>query len=137
MRFCGNCGSPLNIPAQKPATQLKELNLSQTIGAMVGTDLLERFHKAGLEAAGQRRNITVLFVDLSGYTRLSEKLEDETLYELIQEYIRLLTNDVYKYEVMVDKYTGDGLMALFGAPIAHENNAELAIRAAMYMNADV
>ncbi|MGE5224473.1 MAG: tetratricopeptide repeat protein [Omnitrophica WOR_2 bacterium] len=137
MRFCGNCGSPLDIPAQKPATQLKDHNLPQAIGAMTGTDLLERFHKAGLEAAGQRRNVTVLFVDLSGYTHLSEKLEDEVLYELIQQYIRLLTNDVYKFEGMVDKYTGDGLMALFGAPIAHENNAELAVRAALDMHADV
>lgn len=137
MHFCGNCGSPLNTPVHEPDIQLKEMNLPQTIGAMTGTDLLERFQKAGLEAAGQRRNVTVLFVDLSGYTHLSEKLEDETLYELIQQYIRLLTNDVYKYEGMVDKYTGDGLMALFGAPIAHENNAELAIRAALDMHVDV
>ncbi len=104
---------------------------------MTGSDLLERFRQAGLEASGQRRSVTILFVDLSSYTSLSEQLEDEELYSLVQKYIRLLVNDVYKYEGMVDKLTGDGLMALFGAPIAHENNAERAMRSAMDMMADV
>ena len=104
---------------------------------MTGSDLLERFRQAGLEASGQRRSVTILFVDLSGYTSLSEQLDDEELYSLVQKFIRLLVNDVYKYEGMVDKLTGDGLMALFGAPIAHENNAERAMRSAMDMMADV
>src|SRR5512142_788978 len=49
----------------------------------------------------------------------------------------MMVNDVYKYEGMVDKLTGDGLMALFGAPIAHENNAERALRCALEMMQDV
>jgi predicted ATPase/class 3 adenylate cyclase len=104
---------------------------------MMGADLLERFKKAGLEAAGQRRNVTVMFVDLSGYTQLSEQIDEEVLYELVQQFLQVLANDVYKYEGTVDKFTGDGLMALFGAPIAQENNAELALRAALDMHADV
>lgn len=104
---------------------------------MVGADLLERFRKAGLEASGQRRNVTVLFADLSGYTNLSTQTDSEDLYEFIQKFITLLANSVYKYEGMVDKFTGDGIMALFGAPIMHENNAELAVLAALDMQADV
>lgn len=104
---------------------------------MVGADLLERFRRAGLEAAGQRRNVTVLFADISGYTHLSEQMDSEDLYDLVQKFISILADDVYKYEGMVDKFTGDGLMALFGAPIAHENNAELAVRSAVDMLADV
>jgi adenylate cyclase len=104
---------------------------------MLGADLLERFRRAGLEAAGQRRNVTVLFVDLAGYTPLSERIDSEELYEVIQQFLNLLADDVYKYDGMVDKFTGDGLMALFGAPIGHENNAELAVRAALDMQADV
>ncbi len=104
---------------------------------MIGADLLERFRRAGLEAAGQRRNVTILFVDICGYTSLSRKIEAEELYELIRQFTERLAGSVYKYDGMVDKFTGDGLMALFGAPIAHENNAELAIRAALEMQADV
>lgn len=99
----------------------------------MGADLLERFHQAGLEAAGQRRNVTVLFTDLSGYTEMAGDLDNEDVFDLIQQYIRILINEVYKYEGIVDKLTGDGLMALFGAPIAHENNAERAVRAALDM----
>jgi adenylate cyclase len=130
MHFCGNCGEQLtaeNIVAKK--TVKKE----GAIQTMMGTGLLERFREAGLEASGQRRNVTVLFVDLSEYTTLSELLDTDLLYEIVQKYIRQLANTVYKYDGIVDKLTGDGLMALFGAPLAYENNAERAVRAAVDM----
>ena len=103
------------------------------IGMLIGSDLKERFLQAGLESAGQRRTVTVLFADLCDYTGLSGKIDDESLYEVIQLYIRMLAEKVYQFEGMVDKITGDGLMALFGAPIAHENPAERAVRAALEM----
>lgn len=134
MRFCGNCGTRLDTPA---STRLNPDASSANIGAMMGADLLERFQRAGLEAAGQRRNVTVLFVDITGYSQLARRLNDEDLYELIQRFLAVLAKDVYRYDGMVDKFTGDGLMALFGAPVAHENNAELAIRSALDMQADV
>ncbi len=163
MRFCGNCGSRLpetdllgdkgkvrtgplrleGMPEIPPGSAREyrqnpwEMVDRPNVGVMSGPDLVERFKRAGLEASGQRRSVTVLFVDLTGYTHLSEMLSDEVLYELIQKYIRVLADDVYKYEGMVDKFTGDGLMALFGAPIAHENNAERALRAALDMQEDV
>lgn len=133
MRFCGNCGTRLP-EAAAPVVPDKS---PERLGVMVGSDLLERFRQAGLEARGQRRNVTVLFVDLSGYTILAQQIDSEALYEIIQKYIHLLADDVYKYEGMVDKLTGDGLMALFGAPIAHENNVERAIHSALDMLEDV
>ncbi len=141
MRFCGNCGARLAassgllraaaLPDDSPVVSPEHL------GVLMGANLLERFRQAGLEAAGQRRNVTVLFADITGYTALSQRLDPEEVYEIIQQYSHLLASDVYKYEGMVDKFTGDGLMALFGAPIAHENNAERAVRAALDMQADV
>jgi predicted ATPase/class 3 adenylate cyclase len=123
------------LPAVEPIAEQESAN---GLGELVGADLLDRFRQAGLEAAGQRRQVTVLFVDLSGYTHLSEHLNDsEQLYELVQRCTKMFANAVYKYDGMVDKFTGDGLMALFGAPIAHENNAELAIRAALDMQSDL
>lgn len=106
-------------------------------GTMMGADLAERMRRAGMEAAGQRRNVTILFADISGFTALSERMDSEDLYALVQQYIRVLSNNVYKYEGVVDKITGDGLMAIFGAPISHENNAERAVRAALEMQSDL
>lgn len=131
MKFCGNCGTRLEVEAAKPPVMEA---LPERLGVMMGADLLERFRKAGLEASGQRRTVTILFADLTGFTPLSEKLEAENLYELLQQYIRMLAESVYKFEGMVDKLTGDGLMALFGAPIAQENSAEMASRAALDMH---
>jgi len=137
MRFCGNCGSRLPESPPPESAPAAPGFLPERLGAMVGADLLERFRQAGLEAAGQRRNVTVLFVDLASYTALSQRLDNEDTYDLIQQYIGLLAGSVYKYEGMVDKFTGDGLMALFGAPIAQEMHAEMAVRAALDMQADV
>jgi predicted ATPase/class 3 adenylate cyclase len=137
MRFCGNCGTRLAAADQPPVTANSELVIPDHIGVLMGSDLKQRFQQAGLEAQGQRRNVTVLFADLSDYTGLAEKMDSEDLYLLIKQVIRSLVEVVYKYEGMVDKIIGDGLMALFGAPIAHENNAERAVRTALEMQAEI
>ncbi len=139
MRFCGNCGARLAAaPAPPPApTAAPAAPSTKDLGTLIGADLLARFQQAGLEARGQRRNVTVLFADLSGFTSLSTRLDSEELYNLIRRYLQTLAQDVYKYEGIVDKFTGDGLMALFGAPIAHENNAELGVLASLDMLADM
>ena len=122
MRFCGNCGSRLSETLNSQATPLDStLEPMDNFGVLMGSDLKERFRQAGLESAGQRRNVTVLFADLCDYTGLAGIMDDEALYEVIQLYIRMLAEKVYQYEGMVDKITGDGLMALFGAPLAYEN----------------
>ena len=130
MRFCGNCGARLSEVAP---THQDPISSPGDLGVMMGADLIERFRVAGLQAAGQRRNVTVLFVDLTDYTRLAEEIDSEDLYDIIQQFINLLVAAVYKFDGMVDKIVGDGLMALFGAPIGHENNAELALRSALEM----
>ncbi len=142
MRFCGNCGSKLNGQTTSPdliipPAETPIINVPEQLGVVMGANLMERFRKAGYEATGQRRNVTVLFTDLSGYTEATRQLDNEVLYELIQDHIQLLVKQVYKYEGIVDKLTGDGLMALFGAPISYENNAERAVRAALDMQAEV
>jgi predicted ATPase/class 3 adenylate cyclase len=138
MRFCGNCGTRLADSPAPPAAKSSPAELiPEQLGITMGAGLLERFHQAGLEAAGQRRNVTVLFTDLSGYTELAGDLDNEDVFDIIQQYIQILINEVYKYEGIVDKLTGDGLMALFGAPIAHENNAERAVRAALDMQTSI
>lgn len=80
-----------------------------------------------------RKHVTVLFDDISGFTALSEKLDPEAVTDLMNGCLSRLADVVRKYEGHVDKFIGDCIMALFGAPIAHENDPELAIRAALEM----
>ncbi len=84
-------------------------------------------------AETERRPVTVVFVDASNFTAVSKKLDSEDVYLFIDEAMALLVDVVSEYDGTVDKFTGDGLMALFGAPIAHENDPERAVRAAWQM----
>jgi len=82
---------------------------------------------------GERREVAVLFADAVNFTRLSASLDAESVFNLINALLGRLVACVHRYGGLVDKFTGDGLMAIFGAPIAHENNAEMAVRAALDM----
>lgn len=108
MRFCGYCGARLSDPLP----------------------ILESRQRS------QIRHVTILFADLVGYTAAANRLDSEALYELVQQYTDLLSREVYKYEGVIDKMTGDGIMALFGAPVSYENNTERAVRAALDMQAN-
>ena len=81
----------------------------------------------------ERREVTVLFLDAVAFTQLSVSLDAEAVFSLINDLLSRLVACVHHYGGLVDKFTGDGLMAVFGAPIAHENDAELAVRAAIDM----
>jgi class 3 adenylate cyclase/tetratricopeptide (TPR) repeat protein len=82
---------------------------------------------------GERRTVTVLFVDAVGSTPLAEKLGEEEMYSLMREALSRMTEAVHRYEGHVATFTGDGMMALFGAPIAHEDSARRAVAAALRM----
>ena len=79
--------------------------------------------------------MTVLFADLSGYTAVAERMDPEAVKTLVERALRRLGDEVKRYGGTVDKYMGDNVMALFGAPVAHEDDAERAVRAALGMQA--
>ena len=81
----------------------------------------------------ERRITTVLFADLVGFTTLAEHRDPETVKRLIDSCFQLLVDDITSFGGRVDKILGDGILALFGAPVAHEDDAERAVRAAMRM----
>lgn len=85
------------------------------------------------ELHGERRRVTVMFADISGFTAMSEKLDPEEVRSLINLCFERLGNVVDRYDGHIDKFIGDEIMALFGAPVAHENDPERALRAALDM----
>jgi len=85
-------------------------------------------------AAEERRIVTVVFADLVGYTALSEHLDPERVKRLIDAAFERLITDINAFGGRVDKVLGDGIVALFGAPVAHEDDADRAIRAALQMH---
>jgi class 3 adenylate cyclase/tetratricopeptide (TPR) repeat protein len=82
----------------------------------------------------ERRTVTVLFADLSGYTSVAERLDHETVKVLIERCLNRFAEEVERYGGRVDKFIGDNVMAVFGAPVAHEDDPERAVRAAFGMH---
>ncbi len=85
--------------------------------------------------AGERKQVTVMFADISGFTPLSETLDPETVRDLVNGCFERLVPIIEHYDGTVDKFMGDSVMVLFGAPIAHENDPERALRTAVDMMA--
>src|SRR5680860_1825493 len=81
----------------------------------------------------ERRVVTVLFADLVGFTALSEHLDPERVKNLVDECFDRLATEVDAFGGQVDKVVGDAMVVLFGAPVAHEDDAERAVRAALRM----
>src|SRR4051794_21278626 len=81
--------------------------------------------------AAERRVVTVLFADIAGSTAIAEQLGPERSKFLVDEVVRLMADEVRDYDGTVAQLTGDGVLALFGAPLAHEDDAERAVRAAL------
>jgi len=90
-------------------------------------------HKPALAFEGERKLVTVMFADLSGFTALLEQLDPEAVRELVNACFDRLVPIIEKYEGTVEKFIGDEIMAIFGAPVAHENDPERALRTALEM----
>ena len=83
------------------------------------------------QGEAERRQLTVMFVDLVGSTELSERLDPEDLREVIRSYQNVVAGQVTRYEGHVAKFMGDGVLVYFGYPTAHEDDAERAVRAGL------
>jgi class 3 adenylate cyclase/tetratricopeptide (TPR) repeat protein len=84
-------------------------------------------------AAEERRTVTVLFADLSGYTSVAEQLDPEAVKGVVDRCLRRLADEVERFGGRIDKYIGDAVMAIFGAPLAHADDPERAVRAGLAM----
>jgi predicted ATPase/class 3 adenylate cyclase len=110
-KFCGECGAPLSAPVSDPQTELSSVQPR--------------------DAAGERRHLTVMFCDLVGSTEISARLDPEEFRELLADYHQAATEAIIRFGGHVAKYLGDGVMAYFGWPEAHDNDAERSVRAGL------
>ncbi len=93
--------------------------------------LAEKILGARANLDGERKQVTVLFADLMGSMDLAEQTDPEVWRGIMEHFFAILCDGVHRFEGTVDKFTGDGIMALFGAPVAHEDHAQRACWAAM------
>src|SRR5205085_8181696 len=113
-KFCMSCGTALAgdaPPAPAPAPVVASVDLPPE----------------------ERRQVTVVFADLSGYTAVAERMDPEAVKNFVDQALRRLGQEVDRFGGTVDKYIGDNVMAVFGAPVAHEDDVERAVRAALGM----
>src|SRR5205814_2724732 len=86
---------------------------------------------------GDRRRVTVLFSDIRNFTSLSEKLKPEAVVRLLNEYFATMVDVIFRNHGTLDKFLGDGLMVVFGAPIEDPKHEENAVRAALEMQQEI
>jgi len=95
--------------------------------------LAEKILNSRSALEGERKQVTVLFADVKGSMELGEKVDPEEWYRIMDRFFQILSDGVHRFEGTVDKFTGDGIMAIFGAPIAHEDHARRACYTALHL----
>lgn len=143
-RFCGHCGAPADAvppPAQPspsepaPAEPRSDRDVAEALRSFVHGQVATKLLESGGAFAEERRLVTALFADISGFTSLADRLDPEHLMEVIDPIIETMTNIVGKYDGYIEKFGGDALLALFGAPTAHDDDALRALLVAQEMHA--
>ncbi|MNI35217.1 Adenylate cyclase 2 [compost metagenome] len=104
-------------------------------GRFVAQSVVDELLQSGedVKLGGSRKDISLIFVDIRGFTPMSEKLEPEQVIQVLNEYLDVCTRAIFKFNGTLDKFMGDGVMAMFGAPISFDNHPEMTVRAALEM----
>ncbi|MBN1934035.1 MAG: adenylate/guanylate cyclase domain-containing protein [Anaerolineae bacterium] len=119
--------------------RVDRLRVADVFGRFVSAEVRDQIVQMALDApdlvrpGGQLREISVLFADIRGFTRISENLSPSEVVEILNLYLNSMEEQVFKHSGTLDKYTGDGMMVIFGAPLAQPDHAERAVRAALDM----
>jgi class 3 adenylate cyclase/tetratricopeptide (TPR) repeat protein len=136
-RFCDECGQPFTPPAAQPSRELTFEEKIEKIQRYLPKGLTQRILSKRDRIEGERKQVTVMFCDMEGFTQLSETLGPEGAYAIMDQIYEILIHKVHDYEGTVNEMTGDGIMALFGAPIALEDAPQRAIRSAYAIHREV
>ncbi len=136
-RFCNECGHKLSLPSEPSPKDLSLDEKLEKIQRYLPKGLTEKILAQRGKIEGERKQVTVLFCDMEGFTALSEKLGPEEAYSIMDQVYEILIHKVHDYEGTVNEMTGDGIMALFGAPIALEDAPQRAIRSSLAIHREM
>jgi class 3 adenylate cyclase/tetratricopeptide (TPR) repeat protein len=123
-KFCGGCGTPL-APAEAAGAP------PPAVAPYTPPHLEAQGMRSRASFEGERKQVTVLFCDLVSSTALADRIGPEAMHSLLQGFFELALGDVHRYGGTVNQFLGDGFMALFGAPVAHEDHARRAVLSAL------
>ena len=116
--------------AEREKRQIKNA-FQHYVPVAVVDQIMQNIDNLGL--GGEKRELTVLFSDIRGFTGIAEGLSPEALVQLLNDYLTQMTDKVFQHDGLLDKYIGDAIMAVYGAPIPHPQHARLACRTAVDM----
>jgi ABC-type oligopeptide transport system substrate-binding subunit/class 3 adenylate cyclase len=128
-KFCPECGARLAAAPTVP--DASPMALPERVRRLMPPEYVDRLLEAGDRMTGERRLVTILFADIKGSTAMAEKLDPEEVMEVMDGGFDALIGPIMRYEGTVARLMGDGVLAFFGAPLAHEDDAERACRAAL------
>ncbi len=135
--FCNDCGQNLAQPVKAGAKELSFDEKLEKIQKYLPKGLTEKILAQRDRIEGERKQITVMFCDMEGFTEFSDKLGPEGAYTTMDKIYEILIHKVHDYEGTVNEMTGDGIMALFGAPIALEDAPQRAIRSSLAIHREM
>jgi len=136
-KFCGECGASLTpaAPAASPPSRATAPAASEgrfaSPQSYTPKHLADKILNSRSAIEGERKQVTVLFTDVSGFTAISERLDPEDVHTIMDRAFEVILDAVHRYEGTINQFLGDGVMALFGAPIAHEDHAHRALSSAL------
>ena len=123
--FCGKCATALEEAKKAPSI---DYNQPQSYTPKF---LADKILTTRSSIEGERKLVTVLFADVANYTSISDQLDPEEVHQNMDGCFKILMDEIHNYEGTINQFTGDGVMALFGAPVAHEDHAQRACYAAL------
>jgi class 3 adenylate cyclase len=131
-KFCGACGGSLAPVCPQCGTPIRH---DERFCTECGTPVASAAAPSAeaVPVSAERKQITVLFADVAGSMDLQEQLDAEVWAQIMGRFVSILAEGVRKFGGTVDKFTGDGIMALFGAPVAQEDHARRACHAAWHL----
>jgi class 3 adenylate cyclase/tetratricopeptide (TPR) repeat protein len=124
-KFCDQCGHALTEPVRAPSIDYGQPQ------SYTPKHLADKILTSRSSVEGERKLVTVLFADVANYTSISEKLDPEEVHQIMDGCFQILMDEIHRHEGTINQFTGDGVMALFGAPLAHEDHAQRACHAAL------